>query len=49
MDNNNKTLITKIDTKMETIFKEFQSYLMRTNIEFVQSPQTSKQQPMNNV
>ena len=29
MEENNKTLINKIDSKIETMFREFQTYLMR--------------------
>ena len=43
-----RTLINKIDTRMETMFKEFQTYLMRSTTELVQSLQSNKQHPINN-
>lgn len=49
MEENNTYLIIKIDTKMESMFKEFQTYLMRTTTEIVQNLQTNKPQPMNNI
>ena len=35
MEENSKTLNNKIDSKMETIFKEFQTYLMRSTTKLV--------------
>ena len=37
MDENNKSLLKKIDTKIETMFLEFQIYMMKSTNELVQS------------
>ena len=49
MEEHNKTLINKIYSKIENIFKYFQIHLMRTTTKLVQSLQAKKQQSKNNV
>ena len=49
MDENNKSLLNKIDTKMETMFLEFQTYMMKSTNDLVQSLQANQQTPNNNV
>ena len=49
MDENNKSLLNKFDTKMETMFLEFQTYMMKSTDELVHSLQTNTQPPNNNV
>ena len=49
MKENNKTIINNIDTKMETIFKEFQIYLIRSTAELVQIVNLNKQRLSDNV
>ena len=48
MDENNKSLLIKIDTKMETMFLEFQTYMMKSTNDLVQSLQANQQTPNNN-
>ena len=48
LDENNKSLLNKIDTKMETMFLEFQTYMMKSTNDLVQSLQANQQNPNNN-
>ena len=49
MDENNRSLLNKIDTKIETMFLEFQTYTMKSTNKLVQSLQANQQTPNNNV
>ena len=49
MEENNKYLINKIDTKMETMCMEFQTQMMRFTHELVQNLQANKKPPSNSV
>ena len=49
MEENNKTLINKIDSKIGTMFKELQIYFIRSTTERVHTLQSNKPQPNNNV
>ena len=49
IEENQKNLINKIYSKRETMFKEFQTYFMRTTTELVQILQSNKHYPNNNV
>ena len=49
IEENQKNLINKIYSKRETMFKEFQTYFMRTTTELVQILQSNKYYPNNNV
>ena len=49
MDENNKSLLNKIDTEIETMFFEFQTYMMKFTNDLVQSLQANQQTPNNNV
>ena len=49
MDENNKYLLNKINTKIETMFLEFQTYMMKSTNNLVQSLQANQQTPNNNV
>ena len=42
MDENNTSLLNKIDTKMETMFLEFQTYMMKSTNDIVQSLQATQ-------
>ena len=42
MEEDNKSLLNKIDTKMETMFIEFQTYMMKSTNELVQMLQANK-------
>ena len=49
MKENNKSLLNKIVTKMETMFIEFQTYMMKSTNEIVQRLQVNKKPPSTNV
>ena len=49
MKENIKSLLNKIDTKMETMFIEFQTYMMESTNELVQSLQANDQSSSTNV
>ena len=49
MDKNNKSLHNKNDTKIETMFLEFQTYMMKSTNNLVQSLQANQQTSNNNV
>ena len=49
MEVNNTTLLKKIDMKLDTMHTEFQTYLMRTTTELVQSFQVKNHPFTNNV
>ena len=43
MDENNKSLLNKIDTKMETVFLEFQTYVMKSTNKLLHSLKANTQ------
>ena len=49
MDKNNKSLHNKNDTKIETMFLEFQTHMMKSTNDIVQSLQVNQRTPNNNV
>ena len=49
MKENNKSLLNKIDTKIETMFIDFQTYMIKSTNELVQSLQANKQPSSTNV
>jgi len=49
MDENNKSLLNKIDTKMETMFLEFQTYVMKSTNKLLHSLKANTQPLSNNV
>ena len=49
MDENNKSLLKKIDTKIEIMFLEFQTYMMKSTNELVKSLQANQQTQNDNV
>ena len=49
MDENNKSLLNKIDTKMETVFLEFQTYVMKSTNKLLHSLKSNTQPLSNNV
>ena len=49
MDENNTSLLNKIDTTMETMFLEFQAYMMKSTNDLVQSLQATQPPQNNNV
>ena len=49
MKENNTSLLNNLDTKMETMFIEFQTYIMKLTNELVQSLQANKQPSSTNV
>ena len=49
MDENNKSLLNKIDTKMETVFLEFQTYVMKSTNKLLHSLKANTQPLSNNV
>ena len=49
IDEKNIALINKIDSKMKIMYKNFQTYLIRTTTKLVQSLQSNKQQSSNDL
>ena len=48
MDEHNNSLLNKIDTKIERMFLEFQTYMMKSTTELVQSLNINQQTPHHN-
>ena len=49
MDENNKSLLNKIYTKIEKMFLEIETYMMKSTTNLVQSLKANQQIPNNNV